>query len=69
MAPKLGTRIARAVTNALRARDRAEMHAMDILLSVVESPHRQRRHTKAPQLKSRRRVTGGSPATPQKRSH
>ena len=64
MALKLVKRIARAVTNALRARDRAEMQAMDRLLSVVESPHRKRRRTKAPRLKGqRRRVTARSPAT------
>ena len=33
--------------------DRAEMHAMDMMLSVVESPHRTRRHAKAT-----RRLTG-----------
>ena len=64
MALKLVKRIARAVTNALRARDRAEMQAMDRLLSMVESPHRKRRRTKAPRLNGqRRRVTARSPAT------
>jgi hypothetical protein len=38
MATKLGNRISRAVTNAIQARDRAEMRAMDAVLSLVESP-------------------------------
>jgi hypothetical protein len=43
MATKIGKRITRAVTKALLERDRAEMRAVDALLSLVESPRRKRR--------------------------
>ena len=48
MATKIGKQIVRAVTNALRERDRVEMRAMDAVLSLVEPPRR---------AKSRRRTT------------
>ena len=54
MATKLTKRISRAVTNALEARDRAEMRAMDALLSLVESPRQKSRPRRArPKKKSR----------------
>jgi len=43
MAKKLRTRIVKAVTGALRERDRIEMRAMDALLSTIETPKRRRR--------------------------
>jgi hypothetical protein len=52
MAATLGKRISRAVTNALRARDRAEMRAIDALLSLVESP---RKNSKRPKTQSQKR--------------
>ena len=53
MATKIGKRIAKAVTNALRERDRAEMRAMDALLSLIETPHGKTSHGGAS-----RRTTG-----------
>jgi hypothetical protein len=46
MATKIGKQIVRAVTNALCERDRVEMRAMDAVLSLVESPHRNARRDK-----------------------
>jgi hypothetical protein len=43
MAEKLRKRIVKAVGDAMMERDRAEMRAMDALLSVVERPPRRRR--------------------------
>jgi hypothetical protein len=47
MATTLGKRISRSVENALLARDRAEMRAVDALLALVEKPLRKRPHAKA----------------------
>jgi hypothetical protein len=47
MATRLGRRISRALTNALQARDRAEMRAVNALLSLVEVPGKPRRRSKA----------------------
>ena len=38
MATKLGKQISRAVANAIQARDRVEMRAMNAVLSLVEAP-------------------------------
>jgi hypothetical protein len=46
MAPKLRKAIARAVNDALLQRDRAEMRAVDALLSVIEPPPRRRTKTR-----------------------
>jgi hypothetical protein len=43
MAQKLKERIVKAVGDAMMERDRAEMRAMDAVLSVVERPPRRRR--------------------------
>jgi hypothetical protein len=43
MAQKLRERIVKVVGDALMERDRAEMRAMDAVLSVVERPPRRRR--------------------------
>jgi hypothetical protein len=45
MAPKLGNRIIRAVNSALLARDRAEMRAVNALLTTIEPPRRRRAKT------------------------
>jgi hypothetical protein len=42
MATKLRKRIARALNDALLKRDRAEMRAVDSLLSLAGSPRRRR---------------------------
>jgi len=54
MATKIGKQIVRAVTNALRERDRVEMRAVDAVLSLVESPRR-----KARRDQGRRQTTAG----------
>lgn len=38
MAATIGTRIARAVAKGLQQRDRAEMRAVNTVLSLIESP-------------------------------
>jgi hypothetical protein len=40
MATRLGKRIAHTMENALLARDRVEMRAMEALLSLIEAPRR-----------------------------
>jgi len=40
MAPKVGKRIVRALNAALLERDRAELRAVDALLTVIEPPRR-----------------------------
>src|SRR5258705_5919713 len=46
MAPKLRKRIAKTVGNALMERDRMEMRAVEVLLSVLEQPRRRRTRTR-----------------------
>jgi len=55
MVPKLGKRIVRAVNDTLLERDRAEMRAVDALLSVIESPRRHRTKTQRLRPAKRRR--------------
>lgn len=55
MAPKLSKRIVRAVNDALLARDRAEMHAVDALLTVIAPPRRRRTKTRRRRAVRRRR--------------
>jgi hypothetical protein len=63
MAAKLGQQIARVVTDALEARDRAEMRVINGVLSLVESPRRHRTRAATPRRKARnRRVAGRSRA-------
>ena len=58
MATKMGKQIVRAVTNALRERDRVEMRAMDAILSLVESPRRKGRRAGASRKTTTIRRTG-----------
>jgi hypothetical protein len=55
MAPKLGKRIVRAVNDALLERDRAEMRAVDALLTVIEPSRRRRTKTRRRRAVRRRR--------------
>jgi len=55
MATRLRKQIARAVANAIRARDRAEIRAMNALLSLVESPHKTSRPPNTRRRKAQRR--------------
>jgi hypothetical protein len=55
MATKIGKKIARTITDALLARDRAEMRAMGALLSLLESPRRRSRRPKSSRLNTRNR--------------
>jgi hypothetical protein len=55
MAPKLAKRIVRAVNDALLKRDRAEMRAVEALLTVIESPRRRRTQTRRRTARRRRR--------------
>jgi hypothetical protein len=54
MAPKLGKRIAKAVSGALMKRDQMEMRAVDALLSAIERPRKSRAKTERRRLDQRR---------------
>jgi len=58
MATKIGKQIVRAVTNALRERDRVEMRAMDAVLSLVEPPRRKARPDRGRRRTTAMRRTG-----------
>ncbi len=46
MAPRLGRRLVRVVKDALLERDRAEMRAVNALLTVIEPPRHRRAKTR-----------------------
>ena len=67
MAKTLRKQISRAIANAIRARDRAEMRAMDAVLSLVESPQKKTRRPPPKGAQGHRRRT--TRVRPPKTSH
>ncbi len=62
MATTIGKRILKAVTHAIEAHDRAQMRAVDAVLSFVESPRQTRRRSTTRRRQAARRrpvATGG----------
>ncbi len=68
MAATLGRQIGKAVANVLHARDRAEMRAVDALLSLVEAPRRKRARTKNRRPTAKRHIGRRTRARRQRRS-